>query len=725
MNPIILRSAVLSAILFVVSLPVKAQSDPLNAHLSGTLLDSGGAGVSGVRVTAQLENQINAQIWSATSTAEGGYVLSFPAGRYHLRFARVPFAARDFILTFITGESRVLNFRLALERLSSSVIVTANAQPLEFNQTPAPTDVITHKEIEQRQIVLLPDLLATQPGIAITRTGRIGGLTTVFLDGGNSSFTKLLIDGTPVNYPGGDVDYSNLTLDNVDKIEVVHGAESALYGTDAMTGVIQIFTHRGATRIPSGSFFAEGGSFASVRGGAQVSGLLSGFDYSAAASYFHTDGQGVNDADLNRSFSGNFGYSFSDSNQLRLTVRSNSSFAGIPGQTLFFPPDASAFYDLQQLAANLTWTFQTGPRWHHRLSGTEARSLSISGFPPFGNFTNQFNRTGFLQQSTYFFRQGALTAGYQYEVENASSFTLGGAHARRNNQGGFLNAHWTPMSRLTLVAGARAEANASFGTRVVPRAGAVLALRYAKGFWGDTRARIFYGQGIEEPTAFQSFSADPCSPGNPALRPQRSRTFSAGFDQYFDSDRFQVSATYFGNYFRDLISNSPGPHNPACPFGTIEYLNTDLSRARGVNFSANARLTHWLSLHANYSFDDTRVLKTSSSTAGFQQIGNHLLRRPVNSGNVWFNANLRRLNFNLAAYFTGARTDSDFDGFGITRNPGYARFDVATSYLLSRGFTVYGRVANLFDKQYQDAVGFPALGRDVRVGLKYQFAGKT
>ncbi|HXM93170.1 MAG TPA: TonB-dependent receptor [Candidatus Dormibacteraeota bacterium] len=724
MNPIILRSAVLSAILFAVSLPIKAQSDPLNAHLTGTLLDSGGAEVSGVRVIAQLENQINAQIWSATSTAEGRYVLSFPPGRYHLRFERAPFAARDFILTFTSGESRMLNFQLALERLSSSVIVTANAQPLEFSQTPAPTDVITHQEIEERQIVLLPDLLAMQSGMAITRTGRIGGLTTVFLDGGNSSFAKLLIDGTPVNYPGGDVDYSNLTLDNVDKIEVVHGAESALYGTDAMTGVIQIFTHRGATRIPSGSLFAEGGSFSSVRGGAQVSGLLSGFDYSAAASYFHTDGQGVNDADLNRGFSGNFGYSFSDSNQLRLTVRSNSSFAGIPGQTLLFPPDKSAFYDLQQLFANLTWTFQTGPRWHHRLSGTEARSLSISGFPPFGNFTNQFNRAGFLQQSTYFFRQGALTAGFQYEVENASSFTLGGAHARRNNQGGFLDTHWTPISRLTLVAGARAEANSSFGTRVVPRAGAVLVLRYAKGFWGDTRARVFYGQGIEEPTAFQSFSTDPCSPGNPALRPQRSRTFSAGFDQYLDSDRFQVSATYFGNYFRDLISNSPGPHNPACPFGTIEYLNTDLSRARGVNFSANARLTHWLSLHANYSFDDTRVLKTSSSTIGFQQPGNHLLRRPVNSGNLWFNANLRRLNFNLAAYFTGARTDSDFDGLEITHNPGYGRFDVATSYLLSGGFTVYGRVANLFDKQYQEAVGFPTLGRDVRVGLKYQFAGK-
>src|SRR5437867_13342566 len=104
----------------------------------------------------------------------------------------------------------------------------------------------------------------------------------------------------------------------------------------------------------------------------------------------------------------------------------------------------------------------------------EARSLSISGFPPFGNFTNQFNRAGFVEQSTYFFRQGAATAGYQYEVENASSFTLGGAHARRNNQSGFLDVRWSPMNRITLVAGASEDDNTSFDTRVVPSAGVIV-----------------------------------------------------------------------------------------------------------------------------------------------------------------------------------------------------------------------------------------------------------
>ena len=354
----------------------------------------------------------------------------------------------------------------------------------------------------------------------------------------------------------------------------------------------------------------------------------------------------------------------------------------------------------------------------------ESRYLSISGFPPFGNFDNQANRAGGLAQTTYSFHSVAATAGYQDEVENATSFGLGSVHARRNNQGGFLDARWSPISRLTLSAGGRAEANTSFGTRVVPRAGAVLGLRYAKGFLGDTRARIAYGQGIEEPTPLESFDSDPCSPGNPNLRPQRSHTFNVGLDQYFDSDRFRVSATYFANEFRDLISPTPGTQ-PGCPFGSITFLNTNLSRARGVNFSSTARLARWLSLNGNYSFDNTRVVKSSTAGTGFQEPGDHLLRRPVNSGNIWLNAGYRRFTFNINAYFTGARTDSDFDGLGLNRNPGYARFDLASTCLLVRGFSFYGRVTNLFDKQYQDAIGFPALGRDFRVGLNYRFSGRN
>jgi vitamin B12 transporter len=729
MKTAVFHTAFLLYAVSVLSFLSQAQSNPPDAHLSGKLTDLSGYGVANVKIAAQFTNDPNARIWSAISSADGAYLLAVPAGRYHIHFQRSPFVARDAVVDLAAGESRTLDLRLEIEPLSENVVVTANAQPLEVDRTPAPVDLIARQEIDQRQAVSLPDLLSTQTGISLTRTGTIGGFATIFVDGGNSSFTKVLIDGTPVNLPGGDFIFSNLTLDNVDKVEIVHGAESALYGSDAMSGVIQIVSHKGSTRIPELILFAEGGGFSSARGGGQLSGLLAKFDYSVAGSYFHTDGQDINDAFLNRSFAGNFGYSFSDSNQLRLILRSNASFAGTPGQTLLGPAfsDSTAFDDERQLSGNLSWTFKTGSHWVHRISGMESRFLDTNGFPDFNFFeTAQFNRAGFLEQSTYSFRLGAVTAGYQYEVENADPNNLSGLHARRNNQAGFLDARWQPLSRLTLSAGARAEENTNFGTRVVPRVGAVYALRYSQGLWGDTRARISYGQGIEEPTIFESFDADPCNPGNPSLRPQRSTTVNAGIDQYFSSDRFRISATFFSNQFRDLIDLEVGLPNPIC-FGGNEMLffNIDRARARGLNWSGEAHLNRWLLLKGNYSYDDTRVLQTVASAPSVEQPGNHLLRRPVNSGNLWLNANLRRINFNIAGYFTGVRTDSDFDGLGINRNPGYARFDFATSYNFGRGVSFYGRVTNLLDKQYQEAVGFPALGRDFRLGMNYRFTGRN
>jgi vitamin B12 transporter len=732
MKTILLRSAFLVFLSSAVSINSQAQSNSNEAHLSGRVTDQSGYGIGGVRITVQTEGGANANTpsWSATSAVDGSYRFDVPPGHFRVEFERAAFAKRDFVVDVATEETKTLDARLEIARVSENVVVTANAQPLELGQTPAPVDIIAAQEIRERQAVSLPDLLSTQTGIALARTGTIGGFATIFVDGGNSSFTKVLIDGTPVNLPGGDFLFSNLTVDNVDKVEIVHGAESALYGSDAMSGVIQIVSHKGSTRIPELNVFAEGGRFSSARGGAQLSGLLGKFDYSAAGSYFHTEGQGINDGFLNRSFAGNFGYSFSDSNQLRLIVRSTASYAGTPGQVLFaaiFPPDPTAFDDERQLSGNLSWTFKTGSHWVHRVSGMEARFVDTNGFPDFNFFeTAQFNRAGFLEQSTYSFRQGSATAGYQYEVENADPNNLSGLHARRNNQAGFIDARWTPVSRLTLSAGARAEDNTNFGTRVVPRVGAIYALRYSQGLWGDTRARVTYGQGIEEPTIFESFDADPCNPGNPNLRPQRGTTVNTGIDQYFSADRFRLSATFFANRFRDLIDQQQGPVNSIC-FGGHEMLffNIDAARARGLNWSGEAHLTHWLLLKGNYSHDDSRVLRAVATAATVEQPGNHLLRRPVNSGNLWLSTTLRRFNFNLAAYLTGVRTDSDFDGLGINRNPGYARFDVATGYDIGRGISFYGRVTNLLDKQYQEAIGFPALGRDYRLGVNYRFSGRN
>jgi outer membrane cobalamin receptor len=728
MKTTLLRFALLFFAVSLVGLSAQAQSKSTDAHLFGTLLDSSGAGVGDVHVTAQLEGVATAQLWKTNSSADGAYSLTLPPGRYHLSFDRSSFVPRDFDFDLAPNQQCKLDLNLSLQPLSASVIVTAQAEPMLAVQTTASVSVITKQEIDARQWVSLTDALLFSPGIAIGRTGAEGGATSVFLNGGNSSYTKVLVDGVTVNEPGNAVDFSNFTLDNIDKVEVVRGAESALYGTDAVAGVIQVFTHRGNTHIPEFGAFAEGGNFSSGRGGAQFSGLLGAFDYSAAASYFQSAGQGPNDHFLNRTLSGNFGYSFSDSNQFRLTLRNNSSDAGIPGQTLLLPPNLDERSVLHFFSSSARWNFTSGPRWHHQIGGAESRNHEFISNALADFFDANYNRSSLLAQSSYQLSKFGATAGYQYEVENGYVSALNLSHLRRNNQGGFLDFRYFPHPRVSLNFGLRAEANANFGTRVVPRGGASLALRLGKGVFGDLRLRGFYGQGIKEPRFDQTFGSNACFPGNPSLRPERSKTWNVGLEQKLASDRVTFSADYFSNRFYDIVSfesTAPPPGSSCGFFGT--FFNTDLARARGLNLTTVARPLRWLSVTANYTYDDSRVLVSPNAFDPALIAGNRLIRRPPNSGSLTMNAAFGRLTVNLAGYFTGVRTDSDFlfAGLNLTRNPGYSRFDLATSYNLGRGVSIYARATNLLDKLYQDALGYPALGRDVRVGMNYRFTGRN
>src|SRR5882724_2899448 len=730
----------LFAAFFVPAVSSKAtpQSQSNNASIIGTLTDPSGAPVGEVQVAAKSEAPSTGQSASVISSADGSYTVSMPAGRYRLRFSRASFSAREVVLTLAPGESRVVNIHLNLEPLSSSVVVTAQTVPTAAQQTTAPTDVISRETIDNRQSVSLPELLEFSPGIAVGRTGPFGGSASIFLNGGNSNFTKVLVDGTPINPPGSAVDFSSLTTENIDKVEIVRGAESAIYGSDAVSGVIQLFTHRGDTRIPAFSAYSEGGNFSSARGGGDLSGLLGKFDYSGAAAYFRTDGQGPNDYFVNRTLSGNFGYSFSDTNQLHISLRNNTSDAGIPGATLTpgAVPDLFQGYGQKSFSANARWEFTSGSHWHHQLIGTDSYTRQRSFANPGDVFSFDsvlsFNRAAVNAQSSYVSRNFIATAGYQYEVENAGiNFVLPG-HLRRNNQAGYLDFRYTPVSRLTLDFGGRVEANGNFGTRVVPRIGGTYALRYGKVFFGDTRYHAFYGQGIKEPRFDQTFGTDPCFPGNPDLKPEASKDWTTGIDQKLASDRWKLSADYFYSRFYDIVSFANCVNgglcqvNLSCKFGNGAFFNTDLAFARGINLVSEFRPRKWLSINGNYTYDDTRVVKSENPFADPSlEPGNHLLRRPVHSGSFGVNVNYARVNWNFIGYFTGARTDSNFVNPAQTTNPGYARFDMAVNYNVARGLFVTARAINLFDKQYQDAFGYPALGRFYTLGLRYAFAGKN
>jgi len=739
-----------------------AQSDSSDARLSGHITDGSGAGVGGVHLSAQNQNEPKGNIYKATSTTDGEFSLALPPGKYHLVLERSPFSTREFDVDLAASEKKVLDVKMELEPLSASVFVTAESAPLQIQQTTAPVDTVTRKEIDDRLLRTLPDALLTSTAISIGRTGSEGGTASVFLGGGNSSYTKVLVDGTPVNEPGNAVDFSNFTLDNVDKVEVVRGAESAIYGTDAVSGVVQVFTHRGTTRVPEVNLFGEGGTFTTGRGGAQISGLLSKFDYSAAGSYFGTDGPDNQNAFYNRTLSGNFGYRFSEDNQIRLTLRNNTSNAQTPGQTLLEPANLDAHTDYGFFSTNLKWDFATGKHWHHQLSGAESYNRELIADPiqsffqtdpaafcpqdpnapgavptaEFCDFTfsskNRYNRASLNARSSFLLPNFAATGGYQYEVENATLQSLDatsnlflGPHLRRNNQGGFLDFRYSPHPRASITLGGRAESNAVFGTRVVPRVGASLALLQGRDFWGETRFRIFFGEGIKEARFDQTNNTFDCFPGNPALKPESSKTWSVGIEQRVWDNRGKFGVDYFADRYYNIVSFEFLPPTPTCPSGTGSFFNTDLARSRGVNFTGEVMPVRWLHFLANYTHDDSRVVSSPNAFDPALVAGNHLLRRPINSGSVALLAAWKNITGSFSGYFSGKRTDSDFLFLGLPpRTRGYARFDLSTNYYFGRGVSGYVRAQNLFDKQYQDALGYPALGRELRVGMNYRFGGK-
>ncbi|HEY4741568.1 MAG TPA: TonB-dependent receptor [Candidatus Acidoferrales bacterium] len=711
--------AVIAAL--AVTLPeVSFAQTEARATLTGDLTDPSGAVIRDVNIHAEPQTNTHGTAADTKSDVAGHFLLTLIPGNYRIVISAPAFERAEENVTLAAGETRNLNVKLTLEKLSASVVVTAAAEPMLAADSAALVDVVTRQDIDERDELWIASALASEPGAAISRLGAEGGVTTYFLDGGDSDFTKFLVDGIPVNEPGGAIELENYSLLSVDKVEIVHGASSALFGSDAVDGVVQIFSHHGTTSTPELELTGEGGTFGTGLGNVQLSGVAGRFDYSASGGYFASGGQGPNDYFRDVPFAGNFGWKFSDTDTLRVTVRETGSDGGVPGQTIFLPPSLVDHNDLHNLATGITWDFMAGDHWHNELRATDSR-IQEAYINSFGNSYNLYNRANFEDQASYVFPHGGVSAGYMYEVENGAE---GGPDSRRNNQAGYTEVRYQFGRRLTATAGVRAEANASFGTRVVPRAGVAYALRYGHDFWGATRLRFSYGEGIKEPDFFDSFSNDPCDPGNPNLKPEQSTTIHAGADQVLASDRFRISVDYFHNDFSDIVSFASLPPTAACPYGTGQFFNTDKARAFGANSKFESKITKWLNIDGNYTYDDTLVIASPNFFDPTLAPGNRLAKRPLHSATLIANANFHRMNWNLAGYYVGRRTDSDFLGLGITSNPSYVRWDLGTSYNFTRKLSALGRVENLFDRRYQDAVGYPALGLNWRLGMKYVWGGE-
>ena len=710
------------------------------SELTVKIVDPGSSVVAGAQVTLLQENGSQPLQVESTS-AEGEAIFRGLSRRPYRVQISAPGFAQSLSVIPSFDESPV-TIQLHLATASESVEVTATRIPVPSAVSGSDVESLNAGQIISMQPVSEGDALRFLPGVVVDANGRRGALASLFVRGGDSRYNKVIIDGVTANDSGGTFDFGVVPLEEADRLELVRGAQSTLYGSDAMTSVVQIWTRTGSTPVPELRFGADGGTFETAHGYMSLAGARGIFDYNLFGDQFNSSGQGPNDEYSNSSQGANLGVRLGLRVAFRLRARHSNNRTGVPsfwnfdGQTLI-PPDLDQRARQNNFLGSAELTL-TGPsRWQHRFTGFESnhKRTNVDDItdpgrvsPLFGNIDfpfaaiADFNRAGFEYEGDYWARSWALTTvGYQFEDENGFVGDLTSpplSHGLRLNHAVYGQELLT-LGRFSAVVGGRFVHNGSFGNKAVPRVALTLqALKGAATFSG-TRLRFSYATGIKEPRFEESFASGPFTLPNPNLKAEENRAFEAGIQQGLLSGKYSLSATYFNNLFRNQID-----------FGTLpnsfvgQYVNVNQSLAHGAEVELHGRPWSRLSLDAGYNYTSTQILKQPFAFDPLLFPGQPLLRRPKHSGSLLFTCLGNRWGGNLGGSFVGRRLDSDFLGFGINHAAGYARVDLGAWYAINSRVTAYVDLGNVLNKHYEEVAGYPALRANFRAGMRFRIGGE-
>jgi vitamin B12 transporter len=732
-----------ATILALSSLSVRIAS----ADVSGTVVDQSGRAVPRAYVRVL-----------DSSGVESTGMFADEAGRFDLKTSdtgcRVEASLTGFepasipCVSGTTTQSARLVLRVA--PIHETTIVTATRTEAPTSQVGASATVFTAEDLERRQIPLVADLLMSTPGSMLVRNGGPGTVTSLFVRGGESDYNKVLLDGVPLNEPGGTFYFNNLTTENLDRVEIVRGAYSSLFGSDAMASVIQLFTRRGdrSARRPKLSAQIDGGTYHTFHEYASVSGATERLDYSFGAARFDSDNRVPNSALGNTTLSANLGVPIGRTATLRFIGRGEREHVGTPGTTAFGRPDLDAFFERRDAVGSVSFDQQINRAFRQRasysLTTSHQRSTDLLTDPP---YTATFEGRVALSNSTDFLNDTRTDlkrhhAGYQadwrlttgarrgdhlltlladWDGERATQENLIFESQTANSRNNFGVSAQQQMlwPRAFVTVGGRIERNANFGTAAVPRATVVYVAHQPSGAVGETQIKVGAGTGIKEPTMAESFSLSPFSRGNPSLKPERSRSVEMGVEQRVAHDHAKFELTYFHNRFRDIISlvttNST----------TFEgqYFNIGVTRARGLEASLEVAPTAAIRAHGAYTLLDSKIVESAQPTHPLFGLGQQGFRRPRHSGFAGVALTWNRVAADLNGVFIGKFVDSDFGLFDppLVENPGHATWDTRVAVTLTPRVAGTLAIDNLTDREYSEPFGYQSLGRVVRAGLRVTY----
>src|SRR5580704_6113696 len=600
--------------------PGGSAHDSQDAAISGTAFDPAGQVVPGARVTLLYAM---AELETRETNAQGQYSFArLREGKYQIVATSSGFDQLPVDIDLAAGEKRVSDLHLQLSALRNEVVVSAAPGGALTSQIASSVSVVSSDEIEDRGAQVASDVLRGLPGTEINQSGGRGTVTSAFIRGGDSDYNLIMIDGIPMNDFGGGFDLAPLPAEGVEQVEVVRGPQSALYGSNAVAGTINLETIHG-DGPPHFSFLGEAGSLYTWRLGTDGEGLTHGFSWGYSLSRIQTRGQVQNDGYRNQTMTLNLGYSRSPRREFHVHFFGDADAVGLPGPygsdpDGFFPgldPSTHQRQNLFGYQASYTERFSSKFQQVTSVSVATDRFEFIS--PSEGNsFTNNLRLAATTRSEIAVSSKDTFVAGFEYDrdsykdsfVDDATGapFTLG-----RNSYAGFAENRWTPSDRWYITAGVRLDGiqtdslptipviPANTLVKVSPRIAAAYLLRNpaGDGFFGATRVHSSFGTGFRPPNGFELAFTD-----NPKLRPEESISVDAGIEQRMARDRAIFDVTYFYNHFKDqIVSTGDLPTN-------FDSENIGRSRAYGVETNIRLRPIRSLEVTASYTWDATAIL---------------------------------------------------------------------------------------------------------------------
>ncbi|MDX9701471.1 MAG: TonB-dependent receptor [Candidatus Auribacterota bacterium] len=632
------------------------------------------------------------------------------------------------------------------------IVVVATRLKTPYKKIGSSVTVIDQEYIENSKKLKVVDLLEGVPGVTVARSGAAGGeVTSVFIRGADSDHTLVIIDGIEMNDPGNPTrsfDFGQLEVTNIERIEILRGAQSTMYGSDAMGGVISITTKRGKGK-PQFYYSSEAGSFETFRQEGGVSGGTDLFNYSFGMSYTDTQGHYSTSHNLghrekdgfeNLTVSGRLGLTPCENLDLFTSIRYIDSKVGIDDGTGLFGDDPNRYNYSTGFFLRSQGTLTLFDDMYEHVFGysyikydrddKDRYSLNdtpTSNYPFYQNsYFNSYKHAFDSQHNIYFPEFNVLditvkntfSLGIEYEQERAESGIIS-----ETRFGPYISiAPWhtldtwslyvqdviTLADMLTTTIGGRWDRHSKFGTEGTIRVSPVLFIEQT-----GSKFKFAYSTGFKSPTISELYGFG----GNEALKPEKSVSWEIGFEQYLFDDRFRCGITYFQNNFTDLIWTQE-----VVLWTTYQNYNLEETETNGIELFAQWDVSKNFYLGMDYTYLQTKVLRATDDFSSRDVLNRtSFIRRPKNKVGIHANYSFFQDKGNLHAelMYVGRCDDfSDFSTYTRARLEGYTIFNLTGRYKVTDNIEIFGKLVNIFDEYYEQVLDYDSQRFSLFGGVK-------